>query len=255
MVTWEESLGFAWIAMLAAFGVRNIFHWWNLKIDSLFKKILIGNYVFACFYRSIFMTDVIERVCFTDFLIFGWPIMNRFVASIGECSFGLMLNSFLFPNNKWYKFGILPMIANFLSYIATITKNTYYNVAEECIWFIFTLIAIYTLILDNRWKTVYFAMIVVWTIYLFTIDIPVYYYQRQHHLANGEKTYSLIDGLAHSSQCGKVTQNIVDWYDVWWFHTLYFIFGPTALVYGSSNFVLASSQFLSPAKKTEKKLK
>ena len=171
-------------------------------------------------------------------------------------SLGLKLNRFCA-----YLIFVLILIAETISWIGILTKNQLFNCGEESLWMISILIALicFMNIFINRKKNsnnvylnlfffLFFLVGTMFVLYMFLVDILMYYKRWKLSEDKNMKYLGIIEGYYDASYCHELTKNYSEWKeDIMWM-TPYFSF----CVWASISFItLIPNNYLEKEEKTE----
>ena len=205
------------------------------------QKIFSFLFILSNTVRSIFPRIDVERICYYDSFV-STTIVGRSFATIGEISLSLQIACSLFlmtqqlgvPSSFPY---ILPpaiTFAQMLCWCGVLSTNQIFHVFEESIWAVsFTMIIPLLIKLqrkaqDSDKKKKLLGCVImasVYVIYMFAVDIPMYYRRYEENNDTGVQYLSLRDGLYDAMKCKLVTTKYEVWKEdaVWMIG--YFVFG------------------------------
>ena len=200
---------------------------------------LMAVYVIVNCLRAIYPKRDVESTCLhkshLSSIMFG-----RTIATIAEICFILLLINYyksISDNNISSKTNlvlIIIIISEVFSWLGCLTKNQIYNSLEESGWLvsflIFSKITWDILRVRNDDFNLKFQLFcyTCFIIFLFFIDIPMYYNRYKNH----KKGYlSINQGLKSIMSCKIVTNNYDTWKDEILWQSGYFVFGSLYSVY------------------------
>jgi len=249
-LTWSNPVAIWWCFLLLV-STANI-AWW-FWLNAYFRKtgwragayaiepllLLSAAYVFGCAFRSVLPRADVQRICLFDTWLSS-VFVGRSVATVAELCFaaqwaivlrllGDMTNSDTARNCAKL---ILPLIiiAECCSWYAVITTDFLSNVFENSLWTATYLIVAVALVrLLGRFRgVVQFALAVTavgiagYAIFMFTVDIPMYFARWQADTADGRQYLGLFSGLFDAGSRWTVTHDIGDWREEIPWMSLYF---------------------------------
>lgn len=254
-ISWNNPVSIWWV-FLVFVAITNILAWIYTYQFINFKKIhehshlskiakyiviLSGLYVFGCAFRSFLPRADIQRICLFD-TWFSSVLIGRTVATIAELGFvaqwALVLNTFA-KNNKiksvqTFSRLIVPFIfiAECFSWYAVIRTHYIGNMVEESIWgltYVLIAISLFLIWLKIKGPLRYAAGVAVgfsilYVLFMFSIDVPMYYGRWQADLAANKPLLGFFEGLNDLKTRWVVTTNINDWKDEIPWMSLYFSF-------------------------------
>ena len=236
---------------------NNDFYLKNITILSM-----IYTYVGAL--RSFFPKKDVERICMVD-SVFSYPFFGRTIATIAEISFSqfivLIFKGIIIHLSKKYDINLdnfyffnyidllvpLISIAQIFCWSGCLTTNSLWNVIEESIWTISSLIiiliaySIYTNVdkisdLDKRsslkkFLTIFILFSIVYFVFMVKVDVPMYY-NRYLEFCKKEKSndFSFIKSIKDMCQCKQVTKDFNIWKHEMPWKTGYFVVGVYATI-------------------------
>jgi hypothetical protein len=242
-MSWDKEVFFWWILM-SSIGVINIIFWLLILKKQSFNSWLFsgGLYVLGCSTRSFIPRSDIDRVVMFDHF-FSSVFVGRTIATIAELGFiaqwaivlSLIAQEVKDKNILFISRIIFPMIAiaEIFSWYASITTNTLGSVFEESLWGLSFLFIFFALLAVRKylvprlrlWALAFSAGILIYVIYMFTIDVPFYYSKWQEGLLNNKSYDFLGTGIFKMMNQWKVSRQYQDWqYEFLW-QGLYFSFG------------------------------
>jgi hypothetical protein len=254
-LAWSNPVS-VWWCFLVGMSTINIalWIWLKRKIDKMDfsihpagKYILIvtklsGAFAIGCAFRAVLPRADIQRIALFD-TWFSSILLGRFVATVAEICFALQWAIVLYYISKaaqsWISakisYCIVPLIviAEIFSWYAVITQNNFGSMIENSIWTMtFILIATALLILYRSFYgrmrsiiNVIIAGIVLYIIFMYTVDLPMYFHRWQMDGQAGKQFLGFLKGLKDLNSHWVVTYNIALWrLEIPWM-TLYFTTG------------------------------
>lgn len=232
-----------WWSLLCAVSLINVMAWsasaallWrrSLTFDPTtwalirVQIILSAGYVFGCAYRSVLPVFDIKRLCLIDSWLSS-VVMGRSVATIAELCFvaqWAMLSRGIAQKNDnrvgvRVSHAVVPMIlvAEVFSWYAVLTTSNMGHVVEESLWGACALMlaASYLHALPTSQRefrsilTIFSAIGATYAIYMFSVDVPMYWARWSFENENGHQFLSLTQGLADVSERWVVSHRWADW--------------------------------------------
>lgn len=202
------------------------------------QVVLSALYVFGCAYRCFLPVYDIPRIGIVD----SWAssvFVGRTVATIAELAFAAQWAVYLHGNElesvRLASFLILPLIitAEICSWQAVLTTSNRGHIFENSLWgfaaalIVSCLVAIAIYIPADRTLALDIWTVggVLFSVYIFTVDVPMYRARWKADVARQRKYMSIAQGLADVAQRRVVSRRWEDWRgEVVWM-TLYFSFG------------------------------
>ncbi len=203
---------------------------------------LSAPFVFGCAFRSIFPRADVQRICVVDSWLSAVAV-GRTVATIAEVSFAaqcaLLLRVLAIEARKPGALAIsrviVPLIvmAETFSWYAVITTNYIGNTMEESTWGLVAMLLIAGLAMVRprlQGSMRAFVGQAVWicagyVVFMFTIDVPMYFNRWRSDTAAGSHYLRLADGVRDAATRWVVTMRLEDWrWEMLWM-SLYFSFG------------------------------
>jgi hypothetical protein len=258
-IFWWISLSFVSILNILIY-IKILFKNNDIRISKnyfLKMNIYAGFYVLVCAFRSIFPRIDVERICFWDSYL-SLIVLGRSAATIAElcfiaqiCLFFRELSKNMYYNHKTYKNNLflfhsylilgLISIAEIFSWLGVITKHQIFNSLEEFIWMIsFFIFAICFIIIYNdtcklssgsnnlslqNFLLLFSFISIIFVIYMFTVDIPMYYRRWTEAIQRGDTFLSISDGFNDIFHCKIISNSFIYWKeDIIWM-TPYFTGG------------------------------
>lgn len=189
---------------------------------------LSGVYVFVCAFRSVLPRADVQRITLFDTWLSS-VFVGRSVATVAELAFAaqwaLLLVAFSHvTRSSWARFigfTIVPAIAvaEIWSWYGAITTHYLGNVIEETIWgSVFALITTALFAIRHRlagkakiicgWVSL---GLVGYVVFMFTVDVPMYWSRLQADVLANKPTLGLIEGLVDLNTKWRVTYDIEEW--------------------------------------------
>jgi hypothetical protein len=200
---------------------------------------LCAVYVFGCAFRSVLPRADVQRICLFDTWLSS-VVVGRSVATVAELCFVTQWAIVLYQLARISQLrgvcriasAIIPLIvlAECSSWYAVITTDYLGNTIENSIWAAtFVLVAVGLVRLMVHFSgPVRLAMgaavlgIAGYVLFLFAIDVPMYFQRWQVDLANGKQLLGLISGLRDVATRWAVTHDPARWKDEFAWMSLYF---------------------------------
>ena len=256
----DNKLGWTWWIILFIISIGNTTyiskHYSIQDLSPFEKKISLFAFTYAliCTIRTTFPKKDLDRTCFFDSKL-SYPLFGRTIATVAELCyikllvsvFGKILNDINKQNNnistissKLLKL-IFPAIvfAQSCSWFGCLTKNNLWNMTEESLWTLSSMILIVISIstynnmflLDKTSKNesiktflLYFIIIALCYVgFMMYIDIPMYFNRWKKHKIPQEKQ-TLMNSIKDMAQCKKITKSYKDWKEDMPWLTGYFTF-------------------------------
>lgn len=201
--------------------------------------LLCAAYVFGCAFRSFIPRADVQRIVLFDSWISA-VMVGRSVATIAEVAFiiqwaivlrylGRMTKSDTVLNVSKL---IVPMIliAEICSWYAVITTSYLGNTVENSLWAVaFLLIGVALVRLMMEFHSLArialgfsLAGVAIYVVFLFTVDVPMYFARWEIDMAAGKPLLGLFAGIHDASTRWIVTHDIVHWMDEIAWMSLYF---------------------------------
>ena len=217
------------------------------------QLMLSAGYVFGCTYRSAFPVYDVQRLCLVDSwmssvivgrsvatlaelcFVMQWALLLRRVAQTTGSTAGLAVSRVLVP---------LIVVAELCSWHAVLTTANLGHVLEESIWGLCAAMLAASLITvwprctrqARQLLAVCSAAAVAYVLYMFAVDVPMYWARWLADEAQGRTYFSVGQGLKDASARWVVSHRWEDWKgEVVWM-SLYFsvaVWFSIALVHGS----------------------
>jgi hypothetical protein len=209
--------------------------WRSMRLQML----LSAGYVAGCAYRSVFPVYDVQRLTLVD----GWwssVLVGRSVATLAELCFvmqwALLLRAV--ASDTGNRFGTLvsrrlvPMIvvAELCSWYAVLTTSNIGHVIEESLWGLGAALLVASLALSwprsrPELRPMLAAVCVIgagYVVYMFHIDVPMYWARWVHDLQQGRQFFSVAEGLADTAGRWVVSHRWDDWHTEIVWMSLYF---------------------------------
>jgi hypothetical protein len=201
--------------------------------------LLCAAYVFGCAFRAVLPRADVQRICLFDTWLSS-VFVGRSVATVAEVCFAIQWAIVLRQLASLAKSdtarnissGIVPLIllAECCSWYAVVTTNYLGNTLENSLWAVtFLLIAAALLRLLNDFCGVIrvaiglaVAGIASYLIFLFIIDVPMYFERWRADVTSGKELFGVLAGLQDVSTRWAVTHDIAQWQDEIAWMSLYF---------------------------------
>jgi hypothetical protein len=244
----------AWWSVLCAVSALNVLAWLGsfavlrrcrTVLDPVtwtstrLQLLLSAGYVLGCAYRSAFPVFDVQRLCIVDSWLSS-VIVGRSVATTAELCFaaqwamllrGVSRSAGSEVGRQVSRF-IVPLIAvaELCSWYAVLTTSNFGHVVEESIWGLCAglLVASLAFILPRSKPemrpilAVACAVGLAYVVYMFRVDVPMYWARWASDVVHGRTYLSLAQGLADTSGRWIVSQRWADWKtEVLWM-SLYF---------------------------------
>jgi hypothetical protein len=185
-------------------------------------------YVIGCAFRSVLPMIDVPRFCLHDTWL-SYIVVGRSIATVAELAFAaqwvLLLRE---AGARRASRAVLPLIAvaEIFSWLATLTTNNLFHVAENSLWTLTAALALVFLasrwrLVGDRGKLVIVAALVCGAAYIafmVTVDVPMYLARWQP----GQQYLSLADGLREIAERCIVTHDWTKWREDAIWLTLYF---------------------------------
>jgi hypothetical protein len=243
-----------WWAWLCAVSVLNVLAWCAtaallrrrearaapaLGTGARLQLLLSAGYVAGCAYRSVLPVFDVRRLCLID----SWwssVIVGRSVATLAELCFAaqwaLLLRGVAMACGSrpalWVSRAILPLIvlAELCSWHAVLTTANFGHVMEESLWGLCALLLVLSLgLLWPRCRpqarpllALCCAAGVAYVVYMFGVDVPMYWARWVADQAHGRQYLSVAQGLVDASARWVVSHRWEDWRSEVVWMSLYF---------------------------------
>jgi len=228
---------------LSALAVVNIAAWTYVVATGghsldVAQVALSGLYVFGCAYRCFLPVYDIPRIGIVDSSASS-VFVGRTVATVAELAFAAQWAVYLHANElesvRLASLLILPLIvvAETCSWQAVLTTSNRGHIFENSLWgiaaalIVICLVAIAIYIPADRTLALDIWTVggVLFSVYIFTVDVPMYRARWKADLAQQRRYLSIAQGLADVRHRRVVSRRWEDWRgEVVWM-TLYFSFG------------------------------
>lgn len=169
-------------------------------------------YASVCLFRSVFPRVDVERLCFWDHWL-SYIALGRLAATFAEVSFGTQFSIVTGDAT----FARLTSLANVFCWIAVLTTRQEFHCVEESLW---AFCAIY-LVLRHRGNKILGSWVwlaVPFFFYMVLIDVPMYYYRINDHVA----ALSISQGWRDVWRCDIVSRAPELWASEYSWMTPYF---------------------------------
>src|SRR5262249_20670033 len=196
-------------------------------------------YVFGCAFRAVLPRADVQRICLFDTwlssvalgrsiatiaeicFVIQWAIVVHHVAKVARSNLARTVSNAIVP---------LIVIAECCSWHAVITTNYLGNTIENSLWALTFLLIAATLLLllpkfERAAQLVMGAMvlgIVAYVLFMFTVDVPMYFERWQADLASGKHFFEFLPGLHDAHSRWVVTHDLAQWKDEIAWMSLYF---------------------------------
>jgi len=243
-----------WWTGLCAVSVLNVMAWaWSATFigrrlpglpaeamrSARWQLLLSAGYVFGCAYRSALPVFDVQRLCLFDTWLSS-VIVGRSVATVAELCFAaqwaLLLRGVAMACGSrpalWVSRAVLPLIllAETFSWHAVLTTANFGHVLEESIWGLCALLLVASLALlwprcrpDARpLLALCCAAGVAYGVYMFGVDVPMYWARWVADQAHGRQYLSVAQGLVDASARWVVSHRWEDWRSEVVWMSLYF---------------------------------
>jgi hypothetical protein len=201
--------------------------------------LLCAAYVFGCAFRSVLPRADVQRICLFDTwlssvfvgrsvatiaeicFVIQWAIVLRVLADLANSDMARTISKIIVP---------LIVVAEICSWYAAVTTSYLGNAVENSIWAVtFLLIAAALVRLLSRFRgVVQYAIgtavvgIAGYVMFLYTIDVPMYFARWQADMASGKAPLGVLAGLYDVTTRWVVTHDIAQWQDEIAWMSLYF---------------------------------
>jgi hypothetical protein len=150
-----------------------------------------------------------------------WALLLRGVATDTGNRFGVHVSRWLVP---------LIVVAELCSWYAVLTTSNLGHVIEESLWGLGAALLVASLLLSwprcrSELRSLLAAVCVVgagYVVYMFQIDVPMYWARWVHDLQQGRQFLSLAQGLADTTGRWVVSHRWADWHTEFVWMSLYF---------------------------------
>jgi hypothetical protein len=229
----------AWCATAALLRRREVRAAPALGTGARLQLLLSAGYVAGCAYRSVLPVFDVRRLCLID----SWwssVIVGRSVATLAELCFAaqwaLLLRGVALACDSrpalWVSRAVLPLIvlAELCSWHAVLTTANFGHVMEESLWGLCALLLVVSLgLLWPRCRpqarpllALCCAAGVAYVVYMFGVDVPMYWARWVADQAHGRQYLSVAQGLVDASARWVVSHRWEDWRSEVVWMSLYF---------------------------------
>jgi hypothetical protein len=244
-----------WWAILSTVAVINIAVWsyTAASVDhhtAGTQIMLSGIYVFGCAFRSFLPVYDIPRLCVVD----TWAssvLVGRSVATFAELAFAAQRAAYLHRSElegvRMVSLTIVPLIAiaQICCWYSVLTKRNLGHVFENSLWGISAALVVFSLVaIESRSPASLSLAPAVWAVggalfvvYIFIVDVPMYWRRWKADEALGRQYLSLTQGVVDMSRRSVLCMRWEDWRSEVTWMTLYFSVG----VWVSISLVLAEA--------------
>jgi len=203
------------------------------------QLILSTGYVLGCAYRSALPVFDVQRICLFDSWLSS-VIVGRSVATVAELCFVtqwalLMLEISKLTSSKWARaaaLAVVPLIvvAETCSWYSVLTTSNIGHVIEESLWgvsaaLLVTCLATMWLRCEARLRPILLFLCltgVAYVLFMFMVDVPMYWSRWVHDEASGHHYLSLAQGVLDASGRWVVSHQWHVWKSEVVWMTLYF---------------------------------
>jgi hypothetical protein len=252
----------SWWAFLCALAAFNIAAW-LLAASAIARRRLQTNpdtlaihrtqlvlsalYVFGCAFRSILPVYDVPRICMVDTWLSS-VLIGRSVATIAELAFAAQWALLLRESARatgsdvlrTVSRAIVPLIviAEICSWFAVLTTVNLGHVFENSLWGLSAALIVASLIsIAPRWPASGRPLLAVWiatgfayVVFMFVVDVPMYWSRWIADEANARDYLSLAQGIVDASSCKLESSRWEDWRNEVAWMTLYFSGGVWASI-------------------------
>ena len=250
-VSWSNPLAVWWV-FLVTVSVANIAVFLLLQrryregaparrglLQMEFLLLLCAAYVFGCAFRSVLPRADIQRICLFDTWLSS-VFVGRSIATVAELCFAaqwaivLRCLAILTRSDtaRNISSAVVPLIvmAECCSWYAVITTNYLGNAIENSLWAVaFLLIAgaLVRLLIEFQGRVqlaigIALAGIAGYLVFLFTVDVPMYFERWQADVAAGKTLFGIVAGLHDASTHWVATHDLAQWEGEMTWMALYF---------------------------------
>ncbi len=232
-----------WWSLLCAVSLINVMAWtasatylwrqsWSFDPSSWasirVQIILSAGYVFGCAYRSVLPVFDIQRLCLIDSwlssvmvgrsiatiaelcFVAQWAMITRGIAQSTDNRVGVMLSHAVVP---------MIFVAELFSWYSVLTTSNLGHVVEESLWGICALMlaASYVHALPRSQRkhrsilTTFSAIGATYALYMFLVDVPMYWSRWTFDNAHGHQFLSVTQGFLDVSSRWVVSHRWADW--------------------------------------------
>jgi len=218
----------AWTASVSVLGRRHALADLGVRRALRLQMLLSAGYVLGCAYRSAFPVFDVQRLCLVDSwlssvavgrsvatfaeLCFAaqWALLLRGVARDTGSGFGVTVSKVVVP---------LIVVAELFSWYSVLTTSNIGHVVEESIWGLCGTLVVASFILvwprcDSKLRPLLAAGAVLglcYVLYMFHIDVPMYWSRWVLDSAHGRQYLSVTQGLLDTSSRWTVSHRWDDW--------------------------------------------
>ncbi len=201
--------------------------------------VLSAGYVLGCAYRSAFPVFDVQRLVMVDSWMSSVAV-GRTVATIAELCFAaqwaLLLRAVADAGNNRFAVNIsrcivpLIVVAEVCSWCAVVTTSNLGHVLEESIWGLCAIMLVVSFIYlwprsersHRPFIALASAMGLAYAVYMFRVDVPMYWTRWALDEGRGHQYFSIGQGLADVSGRWVVSRNWADWESEVIWMSLYF---------------------------------
>jgi hypothetical protein len=244
-LSWSNPVSIWW-GFLLIVSSANIALWFllngHLRRQVLQLELIVfvaAVYVFGCAFRAVLPRADVQRICLFDTwlssvalgrsiatiaeicFVIQWAIVLRHLAKVAQADLVRTISVAILP---------LIIIAECCSWHAVITTNYLGNALENSLWALtFLMIGAALLLLLPKFAGAAQAVIgaafigiVAYVIFMFTVDVPMYFARWQADVATGKEFFGFLPGLRDAQTRWVVTHDIAHWKDEIAWMSLYF---------------------------------
>jgi hypothetical protein len=194
-------LGCGWRSFLPVYDVPRL-----VLVDSFWSSVIVG--------RSV---ATVAELCFAA----QWALLLREVSRATRCGLGLQISRAVLP---------LIAVAEMFSWYSVLTTSNIGHVVEEALWGLCALLLVLSLVLvwprvQPRWQPLLLAWVlagVVYVVYMFAVDVPMYWSRWLADEATGRPYLTVMQGLADTAQRWVVSHRWDHWQSEVLWMTSYF---------------------------------
>lgn len=194
-------LGCGWRSFLPVFDVPRL-----VMVDSFWSSVIVG--------RSV---ATVAELCFAA----QWALLLRAVSRATACGPGLQVSRVVLP---------MIAVAELFSWYSVLTTSNIGHVVEEALWGLCALLLVLSLALlwprvQPRWRPLLLAWAlagVVYVLYMFGVDVPMYWSRWLADEAAGRPYLSVVQGLADTAGRWVVSHHWEHWRSEMLWMTAYF---------------------------------
>jgi len=203
------------------------------------QMLLSAGYVLGCAYRSVFPVFDVQRLSLVDSWLAS-VVVGRSVATVAELCFvaqwALLLRGLATATDSSLAIGIsrimvpLIAIAELFSWYSVLTTSNIGHVIEESIWGLCAALLVLSLLwvwprCDRQLRpllSVACVLGVAYVIFMFQVDVPMYWARWMLDVYQGRQSLSIAQGLADVSTRWMVSHRWEDWKSEVVWMSLYF---------------------------------